>query len=179
MNKNFKIKGLHTTTQRKADEILSSGKFFPSCKNNEWLGKGVYFWSKYADALFWVNKSYKNENDMCIITVEIEDDSNKILDLDIEENMNKLVDFVNDYNREMIEKTNYKPQFNDEHETRCFYCELFKRLYNINIILYSFPIRGYNVAGFNLKRKQFCVSNTDTISIVKHDYIRKDDCDVI
>lgn len=179
MNGKFKIEGLHSTTRNKADNILSSGKFLPSKKDNEWLGKGVYFWTKYADALFWVNNSYKNENEMCIITAHLEDENSRILDLDIEENMTKLVEFVNTFNKEMVDVSKYRPKFNNESETRCFYCELFKKKYNINIILYSFPINGYNVAGFNLKRRQFCVSDIDTISIVKHDYIRKDECDVI
>ena len=178
MAEKVRIEGFHSTTQRYADMIKKTGKFKPSTKDNEWLGKGVYFWSEYIDALFWVERSYKEENEMCIITATISEDEKRILDLDVSENMKKLNDFATTFNEEIKEKK-FSLNFKNEKEMRCFYCESFKRKYNINVIIYSFPINGHNKAGFDLRRKQICVDDADSIFIKKYENVRKGDYNVI
>lgn len=48
-----KYVGFHGTDTEAADKILSSLKFKASPPETSWLGPGVYFFSQYADALWW------------------------------------------------------------------------------------------------------------------------------
>lgn len=177
MSEWFEINGFHSTTQKNAEKIKNNG-FLPSEKNNEWLGKGVYFWCQYNDALFWVSNSHKKVNEMCIISVDILEKNEYVLDLDIYDNMKKLEEFVINFNHENYEK-GQTFDFNSAEQLRCFYCEMYKIYYKVNIISYSFTIKGNNCCGFPQTRRQFCVSNTDCITITNYESIKKDDIDVI
>lgn len=175
----IEIEGFHATTKKNADKIKKQNLFKPSTKDYEWLGKGIYFWTDYKDALFWVNNSHKNEPDMCIITAVIKEDENRILDLDIEKNMQKLDAFATAYTESIKNGSTYSPVFKNHYEMQCFYCELYKRIHNINVIIYSFPIPGHNNAGFGLKRKQMVVNDNRSISIKSLASVRKDDDNVV
>lgn len=56
-----------------------------------------------------------------------------------------------------------------------FFCELYKKRYNIDVISYSFPIGKISMSGFDKRRTQLCVSNNNCITITK--YINRRDVD--
>lgn len=172
------LDGFHTTTSKNARQIDTTKNFRPSNKLNEWLGEGVYFWLTYTDAMYWFEKSYTGINEMCIISVKLSLDRDKILDLDSPEDMNILVDFANTYNNEMIKMSKKLPVFTSSHEQRCFYCNLYKRKYALDAIIFSFS-QEYNVVGFAVKRKQICVHNNKTITIKTLQYLKRSDLDAI
>lgn len=169
------LDGFHATTKEISKIIIQENKFKPSVKDNEWLGKGIYFWNTFKDAIFWANNSHKNVKEMSIISVSIDDSQSNIVDLDIIENMNNLISFINQYNKELALHSRYVPDFYRDDKIRCFYCELFKREYNINVLMYSFEIKGFNCAGFGNRRRQMCVSNNDIITILDLEEYRKGD----
>ncbi len=172
------LKGYHTTTSKNARQIYSDKKFFSSNKSNEWLGEGVYFWLKYADAMYWFEKSYVSVDEMCIISVDLNLNEDKILDLDSDKDMNTLVHFANTYNEEMLKMSKKIPFFKNRDEQRCFYCNLYKRKYSLDAIIFSFP-QEYNSVGFTVKRKQICVHNTKAIDIEKLNHLRRSDLDAV
>jgi hypothetical protein len=172
------LKGFHTTTSNNARKITFDNKFKPSTKTNEWLGEGIYFWLTYEDAMYWFEKSNTFINEMCIISVNLTLDENKILDLDIPDNMNILVEFVNTYTNEMLKISKKSPKFKSIEEKRCFYCNLYKRKYSLDAIIFTFS-QEYNSVGFTVKRKQVCVHNPETIAIETLKHIRRSDLDAI
>lgn len=180
MSDKIHFDGFHATTKDLAKQIEYERAFKPSVKENEWLGKGIYFWNTYNDAIFWANKSHKGITEMSIITVSIDDYQSNIVDLDIKENMDKLISFIKQYNEEMHQHSRSFPNFGvKDDKIRCFYCELFKRHYNINVLMYSFQINGINAAGFINRRRQICVSKNDIIAIIEFEDYRKGDDYVI
>lgn len=172
------LRGFHTTTAKNARQINLKSKFTPSTKSNEWLGEGVYFWLAYEDAMYWFEKSNTYINEMCIISVQLTLDKDKILDLDIPDNMNILVDFANTYINEMSKISKKLPDFKTTNEKRCFYCNLYKRKYSLDAIIFTFS-QEYNSVGFAVKRKQVCVHNSKAITIETLKHIRRSDLDAI
>lgn len=175
---NILLKGFHTTTSQNARKIKSNNEFKPSTKINEWLGEGIYFWLTYTDALYWFEKSYLFIDEMCIISVNLCLNEDKILDLDSSENMNILIDFVNAYNSEMVKVSKKLPTFKSMNEKRCFYCNLYKRKYSLDAIIFTFS-QEYNNVGFAVKRKQICVHNAKAITIEQLNHIKRSDLDAI
>lgn len=172
------LKGFHTTTSKNARQINFTKNFLPSKKINEWLGEGIYFWLTYEDAMYWFEKSHTLVDEMCIISVNLSLNEDKVLDLDIPDNMNILVNFTNTYNDEMRRKSKKLPDFKTKDEQRCFYCNLYKRKYSLDAIIFTFS-QEYNDVGFAVKRKQICVSNTKTITIETLSHIKRSDLDAI
>ena len=172
------LKGFHTTTSQNAQQIDFNKKFKPSKKINEWLGEGIYFWVTYEDAMYWFEKSNTLVDEMCVISVNLSLDEDRVLDLDTHNGMNILVDFTNTYNAEMCKTGSKVPKFQNKDEQRCFYCNLYKRKYSLDAIIFTFS-QEYNTVGFAVKRKQVCVHNNDVITIETLQHIKRSDLDAI
>ena len=172
------LKAFHTTTSKNARQISFTKKFNPSNKNNEWLGEGIYFWVTYPDAMYWFEKSYTFVDEMCIISVNLSLNEDKILNLDIPHDMNMLVNFTNTYNNEMCKKSKKLPRFKTIEEQRCFYCNLYRKINSLDAIIFTFS-QEYNDVGFAVKRKQICVHNSKTITIETFEHIKRSDLDAI
>ena len=69
------ITGYHGTTKERAKKIVEENKFNISNENDEWLGKGIYFYEKYSDYLIY------NENN----SEEFKQQISNILDIMTEE----------------------------------------------------------------------------------------------
>lgn len=57
------LTGYHSTTKAAAKEILSNNEFVLSTSDTEWLGKGIYFYKEYKDALEWNRDEHKSQAD--------------------------------------------------------------------------------------------------------------------
>ncbi len=57
------LTGYHSTTKAAAKEILSNNEFVLSTSDKEWLGKGIYFYKEYKDALEWNRDEHKSQAD--------------------------------------------------------------------------------------------------------------------
>ena len=72
--------GFHGTNIVSATKILKENNFHPSTGDDEWLGKGIYFFAYPEDAEWWCS-SYKRlkKHESVILRVEIEAES--VIDL--------------------------------------------------------------------------------------------------
>ena len=57
------VVGFHGTTVSAAQHLVDGGSFLPSESDDDWFGRGVYFW-EYAprQAWWWAKKFKKHEN---------------------------------------------------------------------------------------------------------------------
>lgn len=79
----MKQEAYHGTSLENANKICKSSNdidFKISCKDNEWLGSGVYFFDNKQDAMDWSVKVRKFE-EIGIISAMITADENKVLNL--------------------------------------------------------------------------------------------------
>lgn len=174
-NNDVETNGYHTTFKVKIEEIKKDG-FISSESEQEWLGKGIYFWAEKKDSFFW-SKVIKDRNtkadkekkikpdDTIIITCLIKCKNNEFIDLD--KDMNVLEEFRIQYLDEMRRNADFVPKFKNDHERKCFYCNEFKSSNNIKVISYSFPYIERNELGFKkyYTRRQICVESMRYIKI--------------
>ena len=76
MEKHKQYIGFHGTNIESATKILKMNNFHPSIGDDEWLGKGIYFFAYPEDAEWWCS-SYKRlkKHESVILRVEIEAES--------------------------------------------------------------------------------------------------------
>ena len=55
--------GYHGTSNYAAEKIIEQQEFLPSKKLDEWLGKGIYFFYRYDDAVWWCKAKKHLAND--------------------------------------------------------------------------------------------------------------------
>jgi hypothetical protein len=149
--------GYHGTTKENATKITKDGEFYISIKTHEWLGKGVYFWENVQDGFWWNN----NEAVLCVNLVCKPEQY-----IDLDNDMHLLEEFVIAYVEEMTKHGKSHPNFKNKHEQRCFFCNAYKRTYDIMLMRNSFPIRGYNKAGFQKARAQLCATDNSIVTIL-------------
>ncbi len=97
-----KILAYHGTNKENADSILCTKKFNKSQNDDDWLGSGVYFYTRLDNAILYNIRKYKNkskkypeyielEKNKKILICEIEYDKNEVLDLNEIENLTKFL----------------------------------------------------------------------------------------
>lgn len=163
MTEKICMKGFHGTLQSKAVKILAD-TFIISSKNTEWLGQGIYFFSEIRDARIWAEREARkphNKKELpCVIIVDIYCDAKHFLNLDIPQNRKKVEQRI-----ELIKNVKGAPNFKSSHQMRCYYLNLYKRLENVKVMVYTFPKVIDSDIGIPvlLKQKQICLTDDSCI----------------
>jgi len=147
--------------------ILDSG-FILSDKENEWLGRGIYFFDNDAQAKWWgkeqckKNKIFKYGIIKAVISYE------KILDLDNLDDRKKYEEACYEYSKEIAKR---KPVFKDKSQAelliQCLFLSMYKDRNNIDVIKKTFNLEKKEKQKYNVLTKthiQYCVSKEKNIS---------------
>lgn len=156
--------GYHKTFKLYKDNIIKNG-FQVSNNSDDWLGEGIYFWDNLENANWWKGKSKNFE--CCIFVCNLKCEKLKYLNLDVE--MDKFEDFGKKYLKEMAHCNCKKPSFKNSNETKKFFCDLYCKKNDIEILSFSFKHNIINKVGFVTEtkiRRQICVKNNNNISIM-------------
>lgn len=171
MEELLKFNAYHGTDLESAISITKEKSFHISQDGNEWLGKGIYFWDSWKNALLWLQDNNKRDKEVsAIITVHLDVRPNQYFDLDESHNMEKLLEYVCNYNSEMKKFGKSKPNFKNPRQVRNFYCSLYKEQYNIKLIKFTFNHQPCNDAGFPklVSRVQLCASDNSIVNILEY-----------
>lgn len=186
-----KIIGYHGTKNTHANKIMLEGFKIPAPKegDNHWLGHGIYFFDNYDLAEWWANakvnrqnKKYNNNDSTSIIKATIL--SNNTLDLDNPFHLQKFKKYQLELQAQLLE-TGIQLDFTKgkgfvEERTRCFWSDLIKEQYNIDVLIYTFTKRNpsyienkyriinnsknpLNNIGLSYHEKQICVTKNSSI----------------
>lgn len=153
------ITGYHGTTEQYAHSILREGKFRISRANKEWLGHGIYFYEKFADAFSWKPQSGE-EKAVLHSVIRIPDDA--FLDLDTDEGA-KAWQGILDYlcQTEKIKLTG------TAQENQCAACNmLWDSNPDIMVLAGSFAAQRSKVKVLldrRIRRREFCVRDNQSI----------------
>ena len=162
--------GYHGTTQENANKILEEKHFKESTKDNEWLGRGVYFFTFRYWAEWWVRiKKFEN---VAILKVNLEYTDEQLLDLDNPEQLITLDKIMQNVVKQstLVKDIDFKTLKNTE--VWCFACNFIKQLYpNIGIIAYTFQRNQdwHSYIKLCSNQRQVCVSNPEIITKIQQD----------
>lgn len=172
MNKNNMI-GYHGTTRDNAEKIVSQQSFIDSDRENDWLGRGVYFFAYKLHASWWVTHRRYQGKKVEILEAELQYTDEQMLDLDDPEQLSILDDIV----KYAVENANSSEgsigaDLKTPQEHGCFACNLIKKLNpSIGIIVYTFRDSGkrseYEYIKLSGNQRQICVSDHSIIANVK------------
>lgn len=170
----MELTAYHGTLEKNIDSICAKG-FIQSSKKTEWLGSGVYFFERKKHAEYWARAEAKKNHNCkhipAIIYVQIKTEDDEYFDLDLKKNHETLQSFFNEFCANL---GSGRPCFKDKDELRCFVCNLYKRSFpSIKVFAYTFVCIKDNSMGFSYVdyRKQYCVTHTPCIRIVKSEVI--------
>lgn len=156
----------HTTEKKFGKIILETGTFKCSDKKIEWLGKGVYFWgNRYTATEFWPKARKIKKDKVIVLKANLEVDEVYTLNLDEEDQFNNFKDFCDNLKQELVKNKQYIP-VNNKTELLCFYLNYYKNLYEIALIIRTFPGKRYSDI-LPVNRKQYCVSEKFKDVIIK------------
>lgn len=169
----IKVIGYHATSIANAEKIEKKRLFVASTKGNEWLGAGVYFWAHEGDAIWWMeqlkkrkNKKYK-ENTILKCGLKSQEKYYRDFSLRVPEDYIVFCKKLDEY---IKESTGEHPTFEDEAQARNFYCDLYKKEFNLRVLACAFNTVGKDSKfGFDDRRLQYCVSEgyqKECISII-------------
>ena len=155
------LTGYHGTLDFKAKQILKE-EFIPSDKNNEWLGFGIYFFTKYSDAKSWaqneLNKEkYKNKGyNPAVLKAIVNCEEELYYDLDIKENLDRMMKETLDVIKGLSGRNSTKLT---DAQMRCAACNWFAKKHKVKVYNFTFPRKYYNEIGFPtiVEQQQFCV----------------------
>ena len=163
--------GYHGTSKIKAESILENG-FKMSCGDDEWLGKGVYFFPNDCSAAeLWCKHYLKlKAKNMQVLKASISVESDQLLDLDTNAGHNFVIEYCKEYIKAIQEKSYaVKP---DKHQLQCFILDLIP--VEIKKVIYgSFELNRTKFASedekrlfkdyFDARQSQLCVRDLDCI----------------
>lgn len=172
MNKNSMV-GYHGTTRENAEKIVSEQSFIDSDKENDWLGRGVYFFAYKWHASWWVTHNRYRGKKVEILEAKLQYTDEQMLDLDDPEQLRILDDIVK-YAVANANSSNdpIRADLKTKQEHWCFACNLIKKLdLSIGIMVYTFQDSGkrfeYEYSKFSGNQRQICVSDHSIITDVK------------
>ena len=169
MNKR-EIIGYHGTTKEYADRIINENCFLDSCKDNEWLGHGVYFFQYISHAKWWVSRRRFSGKETAIVQALLSFYDDQLLDLDDPDARKKLFDIYKVATVKMEDSDHpVRIDYKWSQEQRwCFACNFIRRIDpSIGIIIYTFlqPSHKENVTLlYQDTQRQICVSDHSIIS---------------
>ena len=158
------IDGYHGTTKKSAEVICKEQRMFPSKRNNDWLGNGIYFFANAYDAQWWISHARYCNRKTSVLTAKITYVPANLLDLDIQDDLKKLNDVVHTFislNEGQI-KADMTPQ-----QKWCFACNLIHEIDpNVELIARTFP-HHEDSSIFPINRRQICVFDNKLISDIR------------
>lgn len=168
MNKIHNV-GYHGTTQENAERILREKRFVDSNKDNEWLGRGVYFFAYPGDAAWWVSVGRLKDQETAIIKADLAYTEEQALDLDDHQQLEAMNKILCCYVKAQSSRSGISVNISgaEHYKQLCWACNLIKKLEpRIGIIIYTFSQKQpYKYLPFAANQKQICVSDH---SIIKH-----------
>jgi len=103
-----KFIGFHGTTKEYADNIIKQKSFIASNDDEEWLGRGIYFFADYiSHARYWCTK-YKCYPQWSIIFSNIE--AEKIIDLDEPETYEEFLKLAQEFKNRYLKRSDGRPR---------------------------------------------------------------------
>lgn len=160
--------GYHKTYLMNKDSIIKNGFEF-SHNDDDWLGEGVYFWDNIDDANWWNQSKEKGIVRSCIFECKLVCKSEKYLNLDYPLEMKKFDEFSMQYIKEMKNSRSKAPKFANNNQRKKFFCDLYCKKKNFEILSHTFKHDIINTVGFKVgekHRRQICVRNKANIKIV-------------
>ncbi|MBO6134377.1 MAG: hypothetical protein J6O09_01190 [Lachnospiraceae bacterium] len=166
--------GYHGTSKYNGTLILKQGFDITKCviRDNNWLGKGIYFFADKRYANWWANIKSKG----MVLSSHIRCRDNELLDLD---NHDDTVNFLRQCS-EYQKRFNYN--YKDVHQFANVFIDLYKTEFDISVVMRTFPVDGgsfvklYDVdkniirlTGMSLHQKQICVSRKECVFDVKEE----------
>ncbi|MHB9307305.1 hypothetical protein KST83_03910 [Fusobacterium nucleatum] len=145
------------------NDILKNG-FRISSKNNEWLGRGIYFFDNINNAHWWNNSNRKKELNKGIIKAEIFSKIEYFLDLDDEEDRKKFKAKIPEY-KKMIRDEGV--ELGEEDANRilaCLLLNLYSKEHGIKLLRKTFSLNNENLLEVLSKTQtQYCVTDNSNI----------------
>ena len=171
---NIHLACYHATKAEYSEKILNTKDFKSSVSERDWLGTGIYFWDEIYNAKWWAKIRYKNEKSVIIKSL-LECDNDLFLDLDSTEEIlayKKFTSNISDYIKQLpedLQNTYLNLNFKDIKAVRCFYLNVYKKLFDIAIIRRTFDVEGSYRAddGITLTRTQLCVTDSYQNQVIK------------
>ena len=168
-----KITGYHGTTRENAEIIVSSQHIIESDRNNDWLGRGVYFFAYKEHAFWWISHTRYTGQETRILSSDLEYNDEQILDLDDPKELETLDSLM----KAAITASNLSDNptaanLDTKQKRWCFACNLIKNLQpQIGIIVHTFRDSGkrvqYKYSEFYGSQRQICVSNPVIITNIQ------------
>lgn len=158
------LTGYHGTSGKSSKEIISKKKFQISNGKTEWLGKGIYFYFNYIDALNW-NKNSSGIYADDIIHSIIKVDENQYLDFDTEDGARVFNEALDFFSKSVGVEFKGTPQ-----ENQCAVSNCIWDMTDVMVIAASLPIQKRQLVTLIDKRKlrrEFCVRNNDCIKSIQ------------
>lgn len=160
--------GYHKTYSIYKESIIENG-FKPSCDDDDWLGEGIYFWDNLDNANWWNKNKNKGTMKHCVFQCELRCKANKYLNLDDKNEMNKFDIFSKQYIKEMRKLGEKIPKFGNNNQRKKFFCDLYCKKNNFEILSHTFEHDIINSAGFKVGieyKRQICVRENSNIKII-------------
>ncbi len=149
------------------NNILNNG-FTVSEKENEWLGKGIYFFDNDAQAKWWGSVCCKKDKTLKYGIIKVDISYESILDLDNLDDRKKYEEACYEYSKEIRKK---KPLFKNVKQAellmQCLFLSLYKERNNIDVIKKTFNLEKIEKQKYDVLTKthvQYCVSKEKNIS---------------
>lgn len=159
--------GYHGTVGENIDSILQDilkNGFKISSKNNEWLGKGIYFFDNINNAHWWNNSHKKKKLNKGIIKAEIFSEIKHFLDLDDEEDRKKFESKIPKY-KDILKSQGI--EIKEEDASRilaCLLLNLYSKEHGIKLLKKTFSLNNKNYLEILSKTQtQYCVIDNSNI----------------
>ena len=153
------ITGYHGTSKDIASKIIEKKYFMISNGDKEWLGRGIYFYTNYEDALEWSKLKY--DTAFSVLHTIIEINQEEFIDFDTEEGKEIFECFKSLFNKHGIE------QYDSVQKNQCAVMNfIWEHEINIKVLMCSFATKPNVFRTLNdgrRKRKEFCARNNDVI----------------
>lgn len=187
MNKENIIKLFHGTTVEAASKILNKQKFDKSNNEDDWLGKGIYFYENLNNAILYNIRKYYNANKdyptyynlqyaRKVLVIDVEYSDEDIVDFNEIENLQKLLGLWKMFYDRVKHNDEYKKlKYKDGYminwllENTDFFkgCKIFKNTFNLDLRFRRKINKIFNKKtriGYDLNQIFWCIINDDCIN---------------
>lgn len=189
MNEQIKILGYHGTDKDSAKSILSQNAFDQSNNDDDWLGRGVYFYDNVQNSILYnirqfINnyKIYPEYKDLSkerkILVAQIECDSEDVFDLNDIENIRKFIGLWKMFYERVKENQKYKSlKYKDGYMLNWLFdntnyfdgCKIILNIFTLDLKFHRNIDEMFNNKtriGYTLQQKFICVIDNDCIKSV-------------
>ena len=163
-----RIDGYHATEPRRADEIINSGQFRDSHRDDEWLGTGVYFFYYPKHAQEWGRDHVRSALPQ-ILRAELTYTDEQMLNLDdpaVFDEFEATIEAMNSYAD--VLKAARSLDWREQRRRLCYSCNLIREAWpEIGIISHTFSMQMSDITAFRRNQRQLCVSDHSIITHIE------------